>query len=322
MESGLLATTVLEILTEVVGEYDLDHLEVNVAEKRFPRHMRLKAEGMVIEYAWGASPLPKHLAFRGCLPPPPPTPAPHVRSLTLENDLADFTTILPLLPSLRFLDVSCGARLPTLETSTPLKTTTLELLEELRIHNVLTGHCAKLLDALHTPSLRRLTIGNFGSAELRALWAQHENMKWYDLMDVYGPAVSAFAEKTPTLETVHLLRSPIDDRHFVRVLQHLPAVRELCLDTLLIGLPALRGLTSTTGQTKEVLCPRLQHLRAKSCESIRLQHVVDLLKARNHAKAQCLPVLAVEIADCKDFMPQDESSLAQVDPQRLQISIL
>lgn len=282
-------------------------------------------EGLILEGLWNCASAAKNLAFRGCLPPPLDAVSQQlVRSLILENTTAEFTAILSSVPCVQFLDVSCGSRAPLLA-PIPLKTSSLHSLVELCVHELPTGHCAKLLDSLHTPNLTHLTVGNFGAPELRSLWEAREDMKWYDLMDVYGSALAAFAERTPSLEVVRLLRSPIDDRHFVRLLPHLPNLRELFLDTLLVGLPAMRGLTPSSpgkGKEKAVICPRLQRLCIRSCESIQKQHLINLIQARNDAKAQCLPILQAEVVECKEFGIEDEAPLSNLDPGRLQVIII
>lgn len=100
VESGYFATTVLESLADFAKDYTLDYLEISVAEKRAPKHLRFNAEGSVLEYDWGIAPAAKHLVFRGCLPPSRSTPAGHVRSLTLENSSASFTSLLPSVPNI------------------------------------------------------------------------------------------------------------------------------------------------------------------------------------------------------------------------------
>lgn len=329
VESGYLAGSILEVLCSGARKHRLDHLEINVAfERRVPKSLRAgNPEGLTLEDIWGFTPVATHLTFRGCLPPSPSERAHHVRSLVLENSEVNFTSTLLPFPCIQFLDLSCGSsKIPGgLPPVSPLRITSHHSLEELRIHDVPTGHCAKLLDSLHTPSLKRLTVGNFGAPELRTLWNKYGDMKWYDLMDVFGSAVAAFAEKTPSLEAVRLVKSPIDDRHFVGVLQSLQGIRELYLDTLLIGLPAMRGLTPALtgkGKDKPVLCPCLQYLHIRSCDSIQLQHLVSLLQARNHPASQCLPILEVEINECKNFQAEDAMSLSNIDPRRLRVTVL
>lgn len=111
VESGYLASTILEVLSGLVGGYRSDHLEINVSEKRLPKHLRGNPEGLVLEDLWNFAPLATHLVFRGCIPPSPQA-AVHqvVHSLVLENVSADFTESFSSFPSIRILDLSCGLR--------------------------------------------------------------------------------------------------------------------------------------------------------------------------------------------------------------------
>ncbi|KAI0785396.1 hypothetical protein BC629DRAFT_1593871 [Irpex lacteus] len=305
VQYNYLADVALGILFQrAPGGYVLPHLEVQLEEK-IPKELRRishmaqvnldPSTFQVLDEFWTYCPPVKSLNFRGCYAPRNPHPQTFVHTQTLTLSHAS-------LPPSHFLKDAhhfTSLRTLTLDSSSSgqgyilSEELTLPHLTTLRLLNLHTSSCTHYFGLLSTPSLTSLSIRNEGLKELRELWTPQEGNSWYDCLQPFGDAFEEFVQRAPELRTLHLDRCPIDDRHLLRVLQAARGLEELGMDYLLVGTPAIRGLTpslspppsvsGSRGQEEgeeEVICPRLRRLIIENCASIKKRDLLGFLEAR------------------------------------------
>ncbi|KAI0348249.1 hypothetical protein BDW22DRAFT_1424441 [Trametopsis cervina] len=321
VESVFLTETILEIISVQMPECRLQHLEIVLSEKRVPVELRdLHSEGRLITRFWDFAPPAETLVFRGCVPPSgQSSSASHVHTLVVED--VERAVPLHMFPNIRHLEMK-SVQIIRLSSPDPPP---FQFLETLSIHSMSTVHCALWMTKLKAPNLTHLSIGNYGKQELHDLWSKDPESKWADIMHEFGSAFTCFVRNSPSVGSLHLRRSPIDDIHFLEILEELPGLHELSIDTLLIGTPAMRGLTpGPPGKSKgrRVLCPRLQHLHIENCASIQKTSLLRLLEARYKERNRCAPIERLTIADCEGLEGIDTEVLSLVDPAAVTVKIL
>ncbi|KAI0785398.1 hypothetical protein BC629DRAFT_1516882, partial [Irpex lacteus] len=288
----------------------LDYLKVGVQVNAASRgvYSLVDPHGPRIDRFWDVAPPAKTLVFSRCIPLIRSLDAPPSKTeeLILDNvpvESGDLVHHLRVFPFLRTLKLD-GITFASTRTLTPRDRLSLHHLNTLSLHAVSTKFCADVLARLDAPNLVSLSLANHGMDELHGLWKKQEGASWSQVMAPFGTAFEEFVQRTTSLRSLHLRMCPIDDHHFLRVLQALPELQELALEFSLAGSPALRGLTpskGTKGNSTKIVCPRLQRLRFKNCASLKKDMLLGFLTMRCDADSQCLPISKVSIVGCEDL---------------------
>ncbi|KAI0094406.1 hypothetical protein BDY19DRAFT_17523 [Irpex rosettiformis] len=330
VESNHLADFALSILFEAPNpNRKLDHLEIEVSEKRVPKEFRIPRfhEDAVLDQFWVYSPPAKVLVFRGGLPRQRSSGVSgQTHTLILENvpvSARRFISDMAGFPSLRSLTLD-GVTELNLISGLPHQSVNLRHLTNLSIC-VDTSYCSTVLKCLTAPRLESLSIRNCGLQELRLLWGPQENNTWFDCMAPFGEALEAFVRGSTTLRSLKLDRCPIDDQHLLRVLQAAPELQNLSMIFLLIGFPTMRGLLPPISRNcgaGEVPCPQLQHLTIENCSSIKKNDLLNLLKARCARRSDCAPITELTTFGCKDLVDLESELITHVGPRRPHVIVL
>ncbi|KAI0094407.1 hypothetical protein BDY19DRAFT_17755 [Irpex rosettiformis] len=288
VESEALVETILEMLFRDTADFKLDCLEISISESYARRLISHFAPPLAVSLShfWVYAPQADTLVFDKCLPRIRfPGSFCQSSELMLENAPLDTDRLMEHLrefPLLRVLNIN-GVSFAFGSRNMSPNGFSLHHLTDLTLHAISTKFCTQLFNRLDAPNLTSPTIGNYGAAELYDLCTTRENERWVQLMAPFGMALEAFVLAAPSLSFLSLHRCPIDDRHFLRILQAIPELQELHLEFSLIGTYALRGLAPVESQgvtTNAVLCPRLRRLHICNCDSIEKEYLMELLRSR------------------------------------------
>ena len=303
VEGDTAVETILEILFRDSPGCRLHYLEVSMLHSRLAISQTISYLASLLQFRishfWEHVPQADVLTFKDCIPLQiAPSNSYPVYELKLDGaplDNYDLLENLKRLPSLKMLNLR---RLPYASRKPSPNRLNMCHLVDLSLHASNTTSCSQLLDRLELPNLTSLSIGNYGIVELRGLWKQHEDQRWFDIMEPFGTVVEEFARRAPSLRFLRLHRCPVDDRHFLRILQAIPNLQELHLEFMLTSTPALRGLTPHPRRTgiNTVLCPRLRRMHIWDCEYIERARLLDLLRSRCDVTTRCSPVEELSIS--------------------------
>lgn len=180
--------------------------------------------------------------------------------------------------------------------------------------------CIEFLSVLRTPTLARFSLHGRDfdclECELRLGMAPHSAMA--DL----GVALARFAEAAPNVTAFHLSRSPVYDRHLLKILALWRGLHELTLVDLFIGPPFMRGFAAfpvSTIPPTVSLCSALQMLRLEKCDLVPGDELVSLVRSRNGPRSSTLSLDSLDVICCENITPSHIAELRRFDPIHLSL---
>lgn len=229
---------------------------------------------------------------------------------------------------LQLSSVAFPVDLHTVGLQPPPMFVTLPSLTKLSIHKISYDDFVSLAPCLTIPSLRQLSLRGYRNPFVYIGMYQQirAGFKSYDAMATFGNALLGLTQPMTKLEMLRLSSSLISDRHLLEAFKHLPRLTSLHLHDLLIGTPALRGLTPPASRSCEpskvqaaAICPQLVSLTVSSCDLIAGAQLVKLIRARNESHATT-SIRVLEVEDCAKISDEHVETIRQMYPSDMLVN--
>lgn len=331
VESDAIAEQVLSMFKKLAPNMKLRHLDISlIGSPRIPFTFRATPpEQSTLRRLWDIAPSFQALTCRGCLPGFPLHGVPGSSFPFIQDIVIDKAELSPL--RLATILSECtelrSVRLSRLFNTYPIhvfqpavQRYALSQVHTFRIERCSTEYTQHMLGILTVPALQDLTVGNLGLDEVKR--ELMEGQKMYDLMADFGQAFADFVQRSPQLTALHIMNSPLPDRHLLSVLRHTQILRTLHLTRLFVGTPAMRGLMAHRQSTKTqvesmvteqaVPCPLLSRLHLSRCDLIDGKVVITLLRSRNTSSGTTEPLVSFSVDDCPKIAAGHVQELRQL----------
>ena len=324
---------VAETVLSSVSKMSLESLRIRVDQRRLPR--RFNDSEMFIPWDRNLLRTSGHNAnvmiFDGCFPSLSQSQVTTATTLEIRaagiwgTHLLDLARSAPQLTTLKIRRMQ-ASHPDSQSPGIPPNLIVLPALQYLSLQDVTMDFCADFFSCFDAPALQRLEIENGGLRELRDM--SRDGMTFSDITSGFGTAFIQFTKRATGLRFLWLAKSGLHDRHFIEALRHTGALHEIRADCLLIGAPIMRALTppiasmdKRQGKGKPLLCPNLQRLEITRCDLMRGEHLVALIRARNHRCSRTSPITYLTVKGCKEVSEVHAEELHSVDPDDLQLRV-